>query len=131
MDRLGDVHLAFLRECAAKPRSTHLSDLPVEELQQMVDERLLIKYSTRGGSYAITPGGSQFVKTLGASPELKKIAVDFVKSKGFNEEEAIRVVEEHGAERVLKAQDPGATGQREIVIPTNEQGKPEIKARKS
>lgn len=134
MDRLGPLHIAFLQHCAEKSNSIHKSDLPVSELEQMVQEGLLIKYNKPNGlQYCITRAGASVARSYGASPEITKLAVDYVISKGYEQEAAEKIVAEHGAESILMSQAEelkgGASGQREVVVPMNEQSKPEIKFR--
>jgi hypothetical protein len=131
MDTLGKDHIDFLRQCASTPNKVHSSDLPFDDLRKMVDEGLLIQYSRVPVAYAITKIGVQVAKTFGASPELIKLATDYVQSKGYDESAAKGIVEEHGAESILQSQatELRQTGQKEITVPINELGKPEIKYR--
>lgn len=131
MDRLEKKHIDFLRLCAGTPNRTHSSDLPFDDLRKMVDEGLLIQYNRIPVAYAITKVGASVAKTFGASPEIIDLALKYVQSKGFDESAAKGIVEEHGAESILQSQatELRQIGQKEITVPINEQGKPEIKYR--
>lgn len=136
MDRLGKEHLDFLIQCATSPNKTHSSELPVAELQQMANEGLLIRYGRSEFKYAISKQGSQFVKEQQARgqmihPEIKTLAVKYVVTKGYEEEAAQKIVDEQGANEILRiqAEEMRQGAQKEVKIPTNEKGMPEIKFR--
>lgn len=135
MDRLEQKHIDFIRTCAEKPMSIHTLPISISpmEADAIANEGLLIRYARpTGNRYAIGRYGAQFIKEgYGASesPEMKKLAVDFVVSKGYEEPAATKIVAEHGVEYILKSQaDELREGtQKEVKIPTNAQGKAEIK----
>lgn len=137
MDRLGDKHIKFIKKCATDDKHTHLPDdiIPKDELNLMVSEGILIEYVGTPTKYAVTRQGSALAASFSLeTPELKNIAIEFVKSKGYNQADAESIVKEHGAEHILKskvAEDKlDRKGQREVTVPSNEQGKHEIKFRK-
>lgn len=135
MDRLEERHIDFLRTCATEPNRIHplTENINVIEAEDLVREGLLIKYvRVDGTKYAIARYGAQYVKELygsNDSPDLKKLAIDFVITKGYSEANAIELVEQVGANAILKSQadEMRQNSQREVTIPLNEQGKPEIK----
>lgn len=125
MERLGQVHIDFLRKCAADSGHTHKPEgIKKDELELMVSEGLLIAYN-RGSyfEYAITQNGGKVAATFGDSPELVKIAVEYVMSKGYSDEAAEKIVKDYGAEHILKskaAEDKGdGEGQREVKAPAD------------
>lgn len=134
MDRLEEKHLEFLRLCASQPNKIHESDLPPAELDQMANEGLLIRYGGVKVRYCISKYGVKLVKDMIARKELvdpkaKEQALDYVKSKGYEKAVAEKIVEDHGAEVILKSksEESALETQREVKIPTNAQGKPEMK----
>jgi hypothetical protein len=133
MNRLEKHHIDFLRTCAAKPNSIHALPLDVLHIDAdaMAAEGLLVKYQKPTGRfYAIARYGAQYVKEISEpGPELTDLAVKYVMSKGFEEDKAKEIVEQHGVNNVLQSQaDEMRQGaQREVTIPTNAQGVPEIK----
>lgn len=132
MERLGQQHIEFLQLCAGKPSKIHESDIPLSELQQMVDEGLLIKYNSGvKPKYCATKLGVRLAKSFGASPELIKVAEDFVVSKGYTPEAAKSIVEKYGAEVILKSENNLDERQREVKIPLDAQGRPQINPIKS
>ncbi len=140
MNKLEAKHMEFLRRVAAKPNSIHpLGDMPIADADAMANEGLLIKYNKSTGPwYSIGRYGAQYVKehlTAGDSPELKALAIAYVKSKGYEEEGAAeKIVEHEGVDLILRSQAEEIRqerqGQKEVSIPMNEQGKPEIKFHK-
>ena len=145
MNRLEDKHVVFLKQCADKPQKTHESDLPVEDLEQMVKESLLIKYGGVTNRYSISRYGTQYVKERISNgkdvgpvlPEMRAAAVKYVMSHGHDKQNAEALVDEWGVNYLLEAQakevraNQQVVGQRDIQIPRNEQGVPEIRFRKS
>jgi hypothetical protein len=138
MDRLEQRHIDFLRTCAGSPNKIHsLPDNVTEmEANAMATEMLLIRYNKIPGKaqYAIGRYGAQFVKEgYGAteSPDMIKLAIDYIMGKGYSEAEAMASIGQHGVEKVLEAQamEMRQGSQREVKVPLNEQGKPEIKFR--
>lgn len=137
MDRLGDVHIKFIKKCAAHDKNTQVPDdiIPKSELDLMVTEGILIEYNGTPNRYTVTRNGAALASSLSIeSPELNKIAVEFVKSKGYEQDAAESIVKEHGAEYILKSKAEETKGDRrgqsEVMVPSNEQGKHEIKFRK-
>jgi len=139
MNRLEEKHIEFLRRVASKPNSIHpLGELPMVDADAMAAEGLLIKYNKATGPwYSIGRYGAQYVKdhlTSNDSPELKALAVAYVKSKGYEEEGAAeKIVEREGVETILRSQAEEIRqerqGQKEVSVPMNERGVPEIKFR--
>lgn len=137
LQTLGPKHVEFLRKVASKPNSIHpLGDMNQADADAMANEGLLIKYAKAAGPmYAIGRYGVQYVKEHGMAnpndiPEMVKLAVDYVKSKGYTEEGAAeKIVEQEGVEKILltQAEELRNSRQREVSIPLNEQGKPEIR----
>ena len=143
MNRLEDEHIQFLRQCAEKPLKVHESDLPIEDLDQMVKESLLIKYGSGVRTkYSISRFGVQYVKERLSTkdapvlPEMRAAAVKYVMSKGHDEKAADAIISEWGVPYLLEseARETRAfsqhVGQRDVVVPRNEQGVPEIRFRK-
>ena len=131
MKRLEQKHIDFLRKCAGA-NTTQVPDEPIDkaDLDQMVKEGLLIEYRGIETRYTVTQNGSRFARDFGASPELEKIAIEYVKSKGYSQEAAEKIVKENGAEVILKSkqQEDGPTeGQRGLRVPTDDMGKPAMK----
>lgn len=127
-------HYEFLRQCADKPQKCHSTDtISPLDLEEMVKDGLLIKYNRLPLAFAITPYGSRVAKNNPdtTSPELVKLAVEYVISRGYSRDAADQIVQEHGAEAILKSQAEERKltqkGQQEIKVPLNEQGKPEMK----
>ncbi len=136
MDKLEKEHMDFLRVCAGKPNSTHPlpENVSLFDAEMMAAEGLLISYhKSTGTHYAIGRYGTQFVKESGfsESPEMKKLAVDYVITKGYETEAAESIVAEHGVEKILgtQAEEIRAGAQREVKIPVNERGEVEVKFR--
>lgn len=137
MDRIEQKHIDFLRTCAASPNKVHSLPLDIDTMEgdALAQEGLLIKYSKpTGAKYSIGRYGTQYVKeSYGAieSPDMIKLAVDYIIGKGYSEEDAIASVKQHGVEKVLEAQaiEMRQGTQREVKVPINEQGQPEIKFR--
>lgn len=136
MDRLGSEHLEFLTQCALKPNKIHGSSLPPADLDLMAKEGLLIKYGRLDSRYAISKYGAQFVKEQQARgemihPEIRGLAIKYVITKGYEEAAAAKIVDEQGADEILKIQaDELRQGtQKEVKIPMNDRGKVEIKFR--
>lgn len=135
MNKLEQKHINFLRSCAAKPNSIHALPKEVDfmDADAMAKEGLLVKYNKpTGPQYAIGRYGAQFVKEgfgVSISPEMTKLAVDYVTTKGYTKEAAEKVVIENGVELILQSQaeEMRRGTQREVVVPLNDQGKPEIK----
>src|SRR6266404_4429685 len=105
MNKLEKEHMDFLRVCAAGANSIHPipKNVLLADAEMMAAEGLLISYSKPTGyHYAIAQYGAQFVKESGVSesPEMRKLAVDFVISKGYDEEAAEAIVSEHGIETI-------------------------------
>lgn len=129
MDRLGPIHINFLRTLAAEDKHTHEApkSIQINDLNQMVREGLLIEYAgVQAKRYTVTQLGARLAHSYGDNPELEKVAIEFVKSKGFNQADAERVVKENGAEIILrtkKDEEGGGSGQKEINMRT-EGGKP-------
>jgi hypothetical protein len=136
MDKLEQIHIDFLRTCADNPNKIHSSsEIPAADLEQMANEGLLIKYHKNlGNKYAISHYGSQYIKAQGSvdNPEMRKLAMEYVISKGgYTEAEAEEIVARHGIEAIFQAQSEERqfSGQREVKVPTDDQGKAEIKFR--
>jgi hypothetical protein len=137
MDRLEQKHIDFLRICAEAPNRIHQlpEDVSQMDADAMANEGLLIKYNRpTAPQYAIARYGSQFVKEHStASPEMRKLAIAYVMSKieGGSEEDAEKIVNENGVETILRtqAEEMRHGSQREVKVPTNELGAPEIKFR--
>lgn len=135
MNRIEQRHIEFLRLCASNSNKVQPlpADVPIMEADALVTEGLLIKYNKPNGPhYAIGRYGSQYVKeTYSApeSPDMKKLAVDFVVSKGYEPEAAETIVENNGVEVILnsQAEELRKGTQREVTVPMNEQGLPQIK----
>jgi hypothetical protein len=137
MLKLEEKHHEFLKLCAEKPNKVHESDLPAEDLEQMVQEGLIIKYGGVRTKFAIARYGTQFVKEQitgngPVSPEITELAVKYVMSKGYSKAAAQQIVTEHGANYLLKEQaaELRSSGQKEVKIPVNAQGLSEIRFRK-
>lgn len=137
MQHLGIEHLEFLRKVATKPNSIHpLEDISMEDADTMAIEGLLIKYNKPTGPfYAIGRFGAQYAKEhAGPSPEMRELAIKYVKSKGYEEEGvAEEIVDREGVEKILfsQAQELRHGGQRDIQIPTDDKGNTDIKFKKS
>ena len=137
LQTLGPKHIEFLRKVASKPNSIHpLGTMNQADADAMAHEGLLIKYAKAAGPmYAIGRYGAQYVKEHGAvkpdeSPEMKALAIAYVKDKGYTDEGvAEKIVAEQGVEKILftQAEEIRQGRQREVTIPLNEQGKPEIR----
>lgn len=129
MERLGPVHILFLRQLAANDKQTHLAPTSIkqDELNQMVLEGLLIEYvGPAAKRYTVTQLGARLAQSYGDSPELEKIAIEFVMSKGYNQEDAAKIVKDHGSEVILRTKrvdEGGGSGQKEINM-KSEGGKP-------
>lgn len=143
MNRLEDKHIEFLRQCAEKPLKVHESDLPIEDLDQMVKENLLIKYGAGlRNKYSISRYGTQYVKERLSTkdapvlPEMRAAALKYVMSKNYDEADANDLIAEWGVPYLLDAEAKEMrafsqqVGQKDVAIPMNAQGKPEIKFRK-
>lgn len=136
MNALGPVHILFLRQCAAEDKHTHEAPKTIEkaDLDQMVREGLLIEYrGVNGNRYTCTQSGSRLALSFGDHPELEKIAVAYLVGKGYDEAQALEVVQANGAELVLRAkkqEEAPSSGQREVAMAT-EGGKAVFKPIKS
>ena len=135
MDKIEQNHLDFLRKCAGKPNSIHELDETITQADadQMAQEGLLIRYNKPlGPMYCIGRYGSQYVKEAGQpGVEMTKLAVKYVVSKGYSEEAAVVIVADNGVDTILKSQaeEMRQGTQREVKVPMNAQGNPEIKFR--
>lgn len=137
MDRLGPIHIQFLRTLAGQDKHTHPApaNIKQDELTQMVREGLLIEYNDAlQKRYTVTQLGSRLAQSYGDSPELEKIAVAYVMTKGYDKDSALKIVQENGAEMILRSKKSeetgGGTGQKGIAMQV-EGGKPVFKPIKS
>jgi spore maturation protein SpmB len=134
MNKLEQYHIDFLRVCATKPNNIHAQpeNISSQDADIMCAEGLLIKYTKPTGRfYAIGRYGAQFIKELGNDTEMTKLAINYVISKGYEESAAQEIVTKEGVESILRtqAEEMKQGTQREVTVPTNALGKPEIKFR--
>lgn len=129
MERLEQKHIDFLRTCAASPNRVHSlpEGIDQEDANQLANEGLLVKYNKAlGPQYSIARYGAQFVKEFGATetPEMRKLAVDYVVSKGYSPDAAEEIVTREGVGTILysQAEELRKGNQREVQPPTDANG---------
>ena len=135
---MNKAQIELLKRCAAKPNSIHEpGEASITDADQLANEGLLIKYNKPlGPMYSIGRFGAQYVKenfSPNGSPEMRKLALAYVVGKGYSEEQAEEIVDTEGVEKILltQAEELRSGTQREVQVPLNERGEPEIKFRKA
>lgn len=138
MEKLEQKHINFLRTCAEKANKIHNvpEGVSIEDADAMAAEGLLIRYNRiPAPMYCIARYGTQFVKEFGASdtPEMRKLAVAYVMTKGYEEEAADKIVTENGVAVILdtQAQEMRKGTQREVQAPTDANGNVDLKFKQS
>lgn len=129
MERIEQKHVDFLKLCADTPNRIHKvpEGMDPADASALSVEGLLIQYNKPGGAqYAITGDGSRFIQSFGATdtPEMVKLAVAYVMTKGYDEEAAQTIVKDNGCAIILKSQVEEESGnrQREVKLPTDANG---------